>query len=221
MGGAKLLWGVVCDASVFRALFPDQPRRLDSQQQQGPAPADLPLISPVNMELRTILPAVLCISAACLQAACGTAPRRGPKVTEKVGADAALACVKPTLHYFCVRRLLRTANGHTRAHTWRGWAKRMFVIKRGKMNLKPFKHRSFQKALYPSRTHARMLSCTRVHSDESVPPPRVVHAQMRTPKGNPFMLIMKTAAGSFYSHSCCLKIGKPLHLKWKTAEKTH
>lgn len=121
MGGAKLLWGVVCDASVFRAPFPDQPRRLDSQQQQqGPAPADLPLISPVNMELRTILPAVLCISAACLQAACGAAPRRGPKVTEKVGADAALACVKPTLHYFCVRRLLRTANGHTRAHTWRG-----------------------------------------------------------------------------------------------------
>lgn len=172
---------MVCDASVFRALFPEQPRRLDSLQQQGPAPADLPLISPVIMELRTILPAVLCISAACLQAACGAAPRRGPKVTEKVSANAALVCVKSTLHYFCVRRLHRTANGHTRAHTVCGeGAKLMFVIKRGRMDLKPFKHRSFQNALYPSRTHARTPSCTRVHSDETAPSSRAVHAQMRT-----------------------------------------
>lgn len=160
MGGAILIWGVVCDAAAFGALFPDQRRSPDSRQQ-GPAPAHLPLISPVNMELRTILPAVLCISAACLQAACGAASRRGPKVTEKVGADAALVCVEQTLHYFCARRLLPTANGHTRAHTWRVAAKWMFVVETGRTDLKLFKHRSFQNALYPSRTHARTLSCTR------------------------------------------------------------
>lgn len=41
-----------------------------------------------------ILPAVLCV---CLQSAGAAAPRRGPKVTEKVGADAAAAaaaCVR-------------------------------------------------------------------------------------------------------------------------------
>lgn len=145
---------MVCDAAAFGALFPDQRRSLDSRQQQGPAPAHLPLISPVNMELRTILPAVLCMSAACLQAACGAAPRRGPKVTEKVGADAAPVCVKPTQHCLCVRRLLPTANGSTRAHTWRVAAKWMFVIEKGRTDLKLFKHRSFQNALYPSRTHA-------------------------------------------------------------------
>uniref|UniRef100_H3DH60 Peptidyl-prolyl cis-trans isomerase n=1 Tax=Tetraodon nigroviridis TaxID=99883 RepID=H3DH60_TETNG len=45
----------------------------------------------VNMELRTTLAAVLCISAAGLQAACGAAPRRGPKVTEKVFFDVTVA----------------------------------------------------------------------------------------------------------------------------------
>lgn len=201
--GPILYGGVVCDAAAFGALFPDQRRSLDSRQQ-GPAPAHLPLISPVNMELRTIVPAVLCISAACLQAACGAASRRGPKVTEKVGADAALVCVEPTLHYFCVRRLLPTANGHTRAHTWRVAAKWMFVVETGRTDLKLFKHRSFQNALYPSRTHARSAAPV-----ETAPPSRAVHARLRTRKGNPFMLIMKTA-GLSYSHSCRLKTGKSL-----------
>lgn len=62
----------------------------------------------------------------------------------------------------------------------------------------------------PSLPPARTLSCRRVHSDETAPSSRAVHAQMRTPKGNPFMLIMKTATGLSYSHSCKLKIGKPL-----------
>lgn len=137
---------MVCCAFVFRALFPDHP----PCSSRGL----LPLISPVKMELRTILPAVLCISGACLQVACGAASRRGPKVTEKVGAYPTLVCVKPTLRYFCVRRLLRTANGHTRAHTWR--AKWVFGIKRGRMDLKLFTHRSFQNALYPSLPHACM-----------------------------------------------------------------
>lgn len=70
----------------------------------------LPLISRVDMELRTLLPAVLCLSAACLQAACGAAPRRGPKVTEKVGAHADVC----TLRYVA---LLQTCVRHKHART--------------------------------------------------------------------------------------------------------
>lgn len=111
--------------------------------------------------------------------------------------------------FFCVRRLLPTANGHTRAHTWRVAAKWMFVIEKGRTDLKLFKHRSFQNAHYPSRTHA--CSAAPV---ETAPPSRAVHARLRTRKGNPFMLIMKTT-GLSYSHSCRLKTGKSLLFKLK------
>ncbi|MEQ2202606.1 hypothetical protein XENOCAPTIV_008405, partial [Xenoophorus captivus] len=40
-----------------------------------------------TMELRTIFPALLCLSAAWLQSASGAFSRRGPKVTEKVFFD--------------------------------------------------------------------------------------------------------------------------------------
>lgn len=123
------------------------------------------------MELRTILPAVLCISVACLQAACGAAPRRGPKVTEKVGADAALACAKPTLRYFSVRRRLRTANGRTRARIHGGGKRGGCFYQKGKLgrlNLHPHTDLSRTRTLSlpPARTHAHTLSCTRVHCDE-------------------------------------------------------
>lgn len=137
----------------------------------------LPLISPVNMELRTILPAVLCISAACLQAACGAAPRRGPKVTEKVGADAALACVEPTPRSFCARRLLPTANGHARARMWRAAAKLDVCYRKGKSG-----PQAIETQILPERTlplpHARTHACTlaQLHpSRQRLPPGPFTH----------------------------------------------
>lgn len=209
--------GVVCDACAFRALFPDH--RLDSRQQQGPAPAELPLSprwapaelplsSPVSMELRTIVPAVLCISAACLQVACGAAPRRGPKVTEKVGANAALVCVNAPLHDFCMRCLLRTANGHTRA---RGESKRkgcccfillLLLSKREEWTSSRLDtDLSRTPSTPPARMHSRTLSCARYHSDAAAAASLAVHAQMRRPKENPFIVIIKTATGLFHKNS--------------------
>ncbi|KAA8592407.1 hypothetical protein FQN60_017862 [Etheostoma spectabile] len=43
------------------------------------------------MELRTTIPALLFLSAACLQSVSGAASRRGPKVTEKVFFDITVA----------------------------------------------------------------------------------------------------------------------------------
>lgn len=50
----------------------------------------------------------------------------------------------------------------TRVHIRGEWKRNgCFLSKKGRTDLKLFKHRSFQNALYPSRTHARTLSCTR------------------------------------------------------------
>lgn len=102
-----------------------------------------------------ILPAVLCVSAACLQSAGAAAPRRGPKVTEKVGADAA-ACVNPTLRYSSVLFVRRTA-----ACTYVAIVNDMDVCF-GRLDLKKFTHRSFQNTLdplSPSRTHVQLHTC--------------------------------------------------------------
>lgn len=100
-----------------------------------------------------ILPAVLCVSAACLQAAGAAAPRRGPKVTEKVGADAA-ACVNPTPSGEAQSKRTATCTYVAIESEMDGCF--------GRLHLKNFTHRFFQNTLdplYPSlppaRTHAR------------------------------------------------------------------
>lgn len=192
MGGAKLSEGRGLRRVRARSRLPRPASPPGLPAAAGAcsrrSPADLPPISPVNMELRTTLAAVLCISAAGLQAACGAAPRRGPKVTEKVGADVALVRVKPSLHYLCL-----CSNGErARACTYVARVSETDARKGGRMDSKLFNtDLSRTHSTPPARTHARTLSCIRVHSDETAPQPPAVHALMRTPKGNLFMLQKK------------------------------
>lgn len=85
-----------CFPASLSAVTPPSPPLLSPPRrdsQQGPAAA-LPRL---KMVLRAIVPAFFFMSAVCVQSVCVAASRTGPKVTEKVGDDAAFICMNPKL----------------------------------------------------------------------------------------------------------------------------
>ncbi|KAF3851539.1 hypothetical protein F7725_013311 [Dissostichus mawsoni] len=68
-------------------MFPGQPSSCDSLRFHHlplpPTPSSRALYPRFKMELRTMVPALLFLSAACLHSVSGAASRTGPKVTEK------------------------------------------------------------------------------------------------------------------------------------------
>lgn len=190
MGGAKLVWAWLGDATGrsavnLREFLSFSPPTSSLRLPAGPGPCSR--WSPrLNMELRMILPAFLCVSAACLQSAGAAAPRRGPKVTEKVGADAA-ACVNPTLRYFSVLfvRYIHIRGDCKRCGClfWKTVPQEIYA---------PIFPEHARPAL--PLPHARSAALVAILMKQRVRSRQFTHRCAHT-KGIPFMAIMKTAAG--------------------------
>lgn len=79
-------------------VFSLPPSLLSAVTPSRDRPTPPPPSPPLTMELRSSLAAVLLFTAVCLQPVCGAASRRGPKVTEKVGDDAAFTSKNTRAH---------------------------------------------------------------------------------------------------------------------------
>lgn len=174
--------------SVNFSPSPPPPRRCDSRQQQGPAPADLPgqtwRCGCSCPRSSASLPPVCRLHAGRLPAEDRRSPRRWVLMLRAWNRRCVISPSSSD------GEPLRACDTSTRVPirgdcNWNGC-----LLSRS--DRKTFTRRFFQNtldALYPSsRTHtrtlARSLSCTRVHSDEAARWLSAVHAQMRTHKRN-------------------------------------